>query len=304
MSYASLVKNELYERFPKDYHCKIAELAAIVNFACKIYYEAGEPVISTKGMTQPLRDKMCSIIGTCLKHNGLVDDEIRGGDVLDILRLIKLYDNGEVIWRDYCTDESLIHKTCCKKAYIRGAFLSAGTVTDPNKSYHFEISCRSMSCARQLKSILDSFELNASISKRKSKFVIYIKDSSKVADVLNVIKAHRALMDLENIRIKKEMRSQVNRKVNCETANISKVVRAGVKQIEDIEYIRDTAGLMSLPKPLQEIAVLRLRYPDSTLQELGNLLKEPIGKSGVNHRLRKISSFAAELRSGSLQEEY
>ena len=116
------------------------------------------------------------------------------------------------------------------------------------------------------------------------------------ADVLNIMEAHVALMKFENIRILKEMRNTVNRKVNCETANINKTVSAAVKQVEDIKYIRDTVGLENLSAALMDAAQIRLAYPEATLKELGDLLIPPVGKSGVNHRLRKLSSIADKLR--------
>ena len=125
---------------------------------------------------------------------------------------------------------------------------------------------------------------------------MYLKEGAQIVDMLNVMGAHVALMNLENVRILKEMRNSVNRKVNCETANISKTVNAAVRQVEDIQFIMDTKGLSSLPENLQEIAQVRLEHPDMPLKDLGTLLMPPIGKSGVNHRLRKISEIAEKLR--------
>lgn len=138
--------------------------------------------------------------------------------------------------------------------------------------------------------------IEARIVLRKKYFVVYIKEGSQIVDILNVMEAPVALMELENIRILKEMRGSVNRQVNCETANINKTVSAAVKQMEDIIYIRDTAGFDSLPDNLREIAELRLARPEATLKELGEALDPPVGKSGVNHRLRKLGNMAERLR--------
>lgn len=138
--------------------------------------------------------------------------------------------------------------------------------------------------------------IEAKIVLRKKYFVVYIKEGSQIVDILNVMEAPVALMELENIRILKEMRGSVNRQVNCETANINKTVSAAVKQMEDIIYIRDTAGFDSLPDNLREIAELRLARPEATLKELGEALDPPVGKSGVNHRLRKLGNMAERLR--------
>lgn len=131
---------------------------------------------------------------------------------------------------------------------------------------------------------------------RKKYYVVYIKEGSQIVDILNVMEAPVSLMELENIRIVKEMRGSVNRQVNCETANINKTVSAAVKQIEDIRFIQSAAGLSGLPESLQEMARIRLERPEATLKELGEALEPPVGKSGVNHRLRKLSLVAEELR--------
>ena len=146
---------------------------------------------------------------------------------------------------------------------------------------------------------MNVFELDAKIIMRKKYFVVYIKEGTQIVDMLNIMEAHISLMELENIRILKEMRNSINRRVNCETANISKTVSAAVKQIEDITYIRDTVGFSELTDGLREIAQIRLDYPEASLVELGKLLSTPVGKSGVNHRLRKLSMMAEELRTGN-----
>ena len=174
--------------------------------------------------------------------------------------------------------------------------MAAGSISDPSKSYHFEIVCRSREQASQLQKIMESFQTEAKIVERKNHYVVYLKDGSQIVDMLNVMEAYVSLMNLENVRILKEMRNSVNRKVNCETANIGKTVNAAVKQIADIELIRDRVGLDNLPDNLREMALLRLEYPEAALKELGKYLEPPVGKSGVNHRLRKLGEIADKLR--------
>lgn len=221
-------------------------------------------------------------------------------DALRVLQASKLLDSyGEI-----AEDLSLIHNVvvqnvCCKRAFIRGAFLSAGSISDPEKFYHFEITCASMRKAKQLQGLMASFDIEARIVLRKRYFVVYVKEGSQIAELLQIMEAPVALMELENIRIVKEMRNSVNRQVNCETANINKTVSAAVKQMEDIRYIQDTIGLESLPENLQEMARVRLERPEATLKELGEALEPPVGKSGVNHRLRKLSLMAEDLRKSS-----
>ena len=144
--------------------------------------------------------------------------------------------------------------------------------------------------------MIGSFDIEAKVTRRKKNQIVYIKEGAQIVDALNVMEAHVALMNFENIRILKDMRNSVNRQVNCETANLNKTVSAAVKQIEDIQYIKATIGFDQLPEGLTEIAVLRLEQPEATLKELGQMLSPSVGKSGVNHRLRTLSLIAEELR--------
>ena len=150
--------------------------------------------------------------------------------------------------------------------------------------------------SESLRDLINSFGLDAKIVKRKEHFVVYLKEGEQIVDLLNIMEAHKALMDLENVRILKDMRNNVNRKVNCETANLNKTVNAAVKQIEDIELILTKMDLSQLPQSLSDIAALRLDYPDASLKELGQMLNPAVGKSGVNHRLRKLAEIADSLR--------
>ena len=173
--------------------------------------------------------------------------------------------------------------------------MASGSISNPNKSYHFEIVCRTIEQAEQLQELMNGFEADAKVVERKNHYVVYLKEGSQIVDMLNVMEAYVSLMNLENVRILKEMRNSVNRKVNCETANINKTVSAAVKQIEDIRKIQANGELEHLPDPLRQMAELRLEYPEATLAELGTYLDPPVGKSGVNHRLRKLSAIAEEL---------
>ena len=169
-------------------------------------------------------------------------------------------------------------------------------MSNPNKSYHFEIVCKTGEQAEQLKELMIAFETDAKIVERKGHYVVYLKEGAQIVDMLNVMEAYVSLMNLENVRILKEMRNSVNRQVNCETANINKTVSAAVRQIEDINILQDAIGLDNLPDNLREMAYLRLEYPDAPLKDLGQYLDPPVGKSGVNHRLRKLSELADKYR--------
>ena len=169
-------------------------------------------------------------------------------------------------------------------------------MSDPEKFYHFEIVCSTERKAEFIQTILVGFTFDARIVRRKRYYVVYIKEGEQIVDLLNIMMAHRSLLNLENVRILKEVRNSINRQVNCETANLNRTVSAAVKQIEDINYIKETVGLDSLSEGLMEIAVLRAENTEVSLKELGEMLSPPVGKSGVNHRLRKISEIADELR--------
>lgn len=184
------------------------------------------------------------------------------------------------------------------RAWLRGAFLSAGSMSDPEKSYHLEWICKTKEDAEGIVQLSKRFEIHGRITERKGRFVVYLKDSTEIVDMLNVLGAHKSLMEMENVRILKEMRNGVNRQFNCDTANIKKIVKAAGRQVEDIRYIAAQTGLEKLPPALREMAEIRLEYPDVSLQELGEYLDPPVGKSGVNHRLRKLSVIAENLREG------
>lgn len=160
-----------------------------------------------------------------------------------------------------------------------------------------EFVCNSEAKAGQLQKVIQGFDIDAKIVIRKKYYVVYLKEGSGIVDLLNVMEAHVALMNLENLRILKEMRNSINRRVNCEAANITKTVNAASRQIEEIEYLRDHYGLLKLPESLRQMAQVRLEYPEASLKELGEYLDPPVGKSGVNHRLRKLSELADKIRT-------
>lgn len=177
-------------------------------------------------------------------------------------------------------------------AYIRGAFLGGGSINDPEKNYHMEFVANNEDYAYELSELINSMGFNSKIVARKNNFVVYLKESEQISDLLAIIGATNAMFALQNIKIMKEMRNNVNRIVNCETANLSKTVDAAVRQVENILIIQKTIGIRGLPENLQELAMLRLEYEDMSLKELGEMLHPPLGKSGVNHRFKKIEEIA------------
>ncbi|MBP2655254.1 MAG: sporulation transcription regulator whiA [Firmicutes bacterium] len=189
----------------------------------------------------------------------------------------------------------LLRRACCRRAYLRGAFLGGGSVNKPEGEYHLELVTGNQVFAKTLIRLLKSFKLTARMTDRKQDYIVYLKDGEAITSFLRVIGAHNALFVFENVRVVKDMRNQVNRLVNCETANLQKTVNAAVRQVERIKLIAKTIGLTELPDTLREAAELRLAYPDATLNELVDLMDGKVGKSGINHRLRKLEQIAQGL---------
>lgn len=313
MSFSSDVKDELSRQLNKSRHCQIAEITAIIGFCGKVqinYNNSYCVKVQTENIAVARKyylllkrafgiqaDITIRQSKNLRKQKNYIVSILNHEDSVRVLQAAKLINQAGQMQKSLSLVNNLvIQQSCCKRAFIRGAFLSAGSISDPSKFYHFEIVCTTMDKAEQLKAIINSFQIDAKIVQRKKYYVVYIKEGAMIVEILNVMEAHVALMNLENVRIVKEMRNSVNRKVNCETANINKTVSAAVRQIEDITYIQEHTGLHVLSDGLEEIAVLRLENPDVSLKELGMMLNPQVGKSGVNHRLRKISNFANDLR--------
>lgn len=315
MSFSSTTKNELCHLNFNSKCCLYSELAAIlrVNAAIRISgYRDANIKITTENAA--LARKVFTIIKKLFKtlpevvirksvklkkHNIYIIVLAKNPVTWEILKQTGfIEDNGQEGYKfDSSIGKSIIKGTCCQKAFLRGAFLGSGALSDPEKTYHLEITLHSRQLAGEIVKIINLFGLGAKIIKRKSAFVIYLKEGEHIVDFLNIIGAHNALLELENIRILKEMRNNVNRVVNCETANIEKTVNASLRQIENIKYIRDNIGFEKLQPGLREIAERRLAYSEASLKELGEMLDIPIGKSGVNHRLRKLDEIAEELKN-------
>lgn len=312
MSFSGNVKEELSEHWSSARHCQIAELAAILGLCGSIIINSrNEYRVKVHTENKAVARKVFTLIKKTFNIES--DISIRRNiqkqsvsysvvvkqhqDALRVLQAVKLIDEHLDGFEEVrIVNPIVVQQTCCKRAFIRGAFLAAGSMSDPKKAYHFEIVCAAESMAEQIRELMSSFSMDAKIVQRKKSYVVYLKEGSQIVDILNIMEAHVSLMELENVRILKEMRNTVNRKVNCETANLNKTVSAAVKQLEDITYLRDTIGLEKLSEGLEEVALARLSHPDASLKELGALLSPPVGKSGVNHRLRKLGELAEKVR--------
>ena len=309
MSFSSDVKEELSTRIDMARHCQIAEFAAIMGMSGRIRRASGKRMqIEMSTENEIARYKFIVLLEQIFDidtgdiiyvSKSSRDTTIRLENqeyVAKILQTLKwadeTFDNIEPVF----VDPRIVQKDCCKKAFIRGAFMERGSISDPNKFYHYEIVCKYEEDADILMDMLRFFGLDAKVIVRKNSFVVYMKEGNNITDTLNLMGAVVSQMNLYNVMILKGISNDVNRKVNCETANLNKTIEAAVKQIKDIELIRDTVGLDSLSDSLMQVALLRLENPDMSLQGLGELLDPPVGKSGVNHRLRKIGEKADELR--------
>ncbi len=297
MSFSREVKKELIERVPQSGKGRIAYLAAmfmqcgrrnpITEMSPSLVFQTENP--ETARICFTLLKKAFNIdIGVCVRtaHNPLFI--LRIPDSLAISEALCMNGNYEAL--DLSGQEE-------KKAFITGSFVSGGSVSDPEHSYHFEIVCSSEKKAEFLKEQIAAFGVGARVIARKKHYVVYLKDGAQIVDMLGIMDAYVSLMNMENSRIVKDMRNSVNRRVNCETANISKTVNAAVKQTEDIRFLEKSGRLKELSPGLREIAEARLNHPDLPLKDLGALLDPPVGKSGVNHRLRKLSEYADRYRN-------
>ncbi len=321
-SFSVQTKDELARIYPEKPCCRLAELAAMVRLDGTVTLGTGSKMglfvtteysAAARKVYRLLKDCF-NIEGeitikrqTRLKRHTLYNIRVPMGDnVPDVLRQLGILAEGSSRAIMPGIKKDLIRTQCCRRCYLRGAFLGGGSISSPDGNYHLEIITSHERLATSLASLINRFpEMLAKVSRRKQWYVVYMKDSEHIAAFLTVIGAHRALLEFENTKIMKDMKNQVNRLVNCETANLSKTVDAAMRQIENIQLIEETLGLNNISRPLADLARLRAENPEINLKELGELMQPPIGKSGVNHRMRKLEELAAEIRRRSLasQEE-
>lgn len=318
MTFSLKVRNELTRVYPVTRHCILAELLGIISCIGNIKISP-EDEVSLKISTEHsgLARKYFTLVKKTFNIN---TDVVISGSVLvrkkrlysvsivddagtrEVLKAVKLIKNQELLDDLSLKRDTVLLNSCCKKAFFRGAFISAGSITDPEKGYHLEIVCSTIEKAVFLKELMEGLSLSPKITERKKAFVVYIKDSDQIVMALGLMEAATSLMNFENIRILKGMRNDVNRKVNCETSNINKTVSASLSQLEDIQLIKEAVGLETLTSNLEMVAYARLENPDASLTELGKMITPQLGKSGVNHRLRKLSSIADRIREGTRRE--
>lgn len=311
MSFANEVKKEICQRRSGARHCLLAEMAAIFiksgrleqkDDAVCLRVETDQYLIAKRffDLTRQAFGSQMQITiraGHAMKQKKYLLKLCSKQEVRRILQALKLEQvQGKLYEQDLAVNEVLLMSSCCRRAFLAGTFLCCGTMITPEKNYHLEFVCSGPRQAEQLLAVMSFFELEPKMVQRKNNQIVYIKEGRQVADMLNIMQATVSLLEYENIRIKREIRGNINRKVNCEAANISKTVAAALDQIHDIELIRDTVGLGSLSSELYETAMMRLAYPDTALRELGAMMNPPVGKSGMNHRFHKLKKMAEEIR--------
>lgn len=308
LSFAAQTKKEL-TMIEQDDCCELAELAALIrmNGTVQVTNQRVALDISTENAAIARR------IYTLLKKKYSVHTELIvqkkmrlkknnvyivrvPNQVQEILSSLHIVSEGFLFTAGI--EPRIIRKNCCKRAYLRGAFLAGGSVNHPEgSSYHLEIASMYEEHCQALCQLANRFDLNARCIERKKGYILYIKEGEKIVDFLSLIGAHQALFYFEDARIMKDMRNSVNRIVNCETANLNKTISAAVRQIDNIRLLEREVGLHNLPDKLREVAEVRLQHPDMNLKEVGDLLKGTVSKSGVNHRLRKIDEMAEKIRN-------
>jgi DNA-binding protein WhiA len=310
LSFASETKKELTNLEVKSC-CAKAELSALIRMN-------GSLSFSNRKLTLDIQTENAAIarrIYTLIKksYNASVELLVRKKMRLKknnvyIVRLVdqarSILEDLKILKEDFSfirhISSDLIRKKCCKRSYLRGAFLAGGSINNPEtSSYHVEIFSLYKEHNDALCELMNTFYLNGKTLERKKGFITYLKEAEKITEFLSVIGAHNALLRFEDVRIVRDMRNSVNRLVNCETANLNKTIGAAIRQVENIRLIDEVVGLDTLPEKLREIARLRVDYQDVTLKELGEMVSGgKISKSGINHRLRKIDEIAEKLRAG------
>ena len=301
MTFSDDVRHELARVIPGARCCRIAELSAFyelegfllgthnqfLDFNNSSPLVARKILLLLKGLypdlpTQVLvvksrsrRSQVCTIRVLGRSWAGRVYQDFKDQSVLDA--------------------SDILRKKCCRRAYLRGAFLSSGSITNPERGYHLEISTEFSGLAEKIMAIMVSLDLESGIILRKGSLVVYMKDGGQIVMMLNMIGAHNALLHFENVRVMKDMRNQVNRLVNCETANVDKTVKAAMDQLEDIQTIDVAIGLEELPPKLREVARVRLENPYASLQEIGGLMVPKMSKSGVNYRFKQLQEKARQI---------
>jgi hypothetical protein len=318
VDFYSLMKDELVRAMPERDCCRVAEISALLLADGVIRTSEGHVSIVIAETHAGVARKVVSLIRDLQwpaaerpSVEVAVRNRKRKGAPRGNLYLVRIANHNEAVDLTGLlglgparhdsdlvrgVEPHIVARRCCKRAYIRGVFLGAGYMTDPSKGYHLEIAIRGPEHAQFISDLLREFGIRAGIVPRRGRSVVYVKDGDDIVELLRVMQASSALLELENARILRSIRGDVNRLVNAENANLSKTVDASLGQIRDIELIDDVMGIRRLPPALAAAARLRLENPEASLTELGAMLSPPVSKSGVNHRMRRIARIADDIR--------
>ena len=308
MSFSSETKQELC-RINDNPCCQMAELAAFIHGigtlrigrgGQSVWMTTEVPAIARRifslckaafGVTPEVRTQLRKRLGKKNVYHVVLGPDC-APQILEETGLLR--ESGEGVRISRAVPLGLLRRSCCRHAYLRGAFLATGTLSDPGKGYHLEISSSSEDYAKSLNNFMNKLDLAAKMVLRRERYVVYLKESETIVELLNRMGAHKALLAFENIRITKDVRNNVNRAANCDSANLDKTMNAAQKQIEAIRLIEEKGAFSRMPRSLREIAEKRMDNPDMPLKALGEAFDPPISKSAVNHRLRKLMEFAAQ----------
>ncbi|MFD1429767.1 DNA-binding protein WhiA [Lacticaseibacillus mingshuiensis] len=311
-SFASQVKKELTQLEVHPEHAR-AELSALIRMNGTLAIQNHQFILNVQTENPAIARRIYALIRQVYHHeaNLIVRRKMKlkknnqyivrlATGVNEVLADLEILDPAKMTLTT-AVSRRILRSEQRMRSYLRGAFLAGGSVNNPETSrYHLEIYSLYSDHNAGILKMMNHFCLNARTVERRSGYIVYLKEAEKIADFLQVIGATSAMLKFEDVRIVRDMRNSVNRLVNCETANMNKTVDAAQKQIENINYIKDHAGLDSLPTKLQEVAEARLAHPDISLAELGTILPSgPISKSGINHRLRKLNQIAEGAQAGN-----
>ena len=318
MTFSSLVKKEIYTAFgaanADARHCRVAMLSAIIASGARVktQVKTGSENLCNLKVVLAAENRyllrtfydICRNDFQAVLHGQKSEGKIRSlslekeDEGIKILGVVGLWNENTGFERKI--GSLALRGDCCRRAYLAGTLLTCGYLSDPESMYHAEFRVNDPKYARELVDFFKSFGLNAHMFSRKDRRtrLIYFKDGEQISEILRITGAHEALMRFENARILKSLGNKINRSANFDAANVDKAISAAVKQIESINLIKGGLGLNSLPPGLEELARLRLKYPEMSLTELGEMLNPSLSKSGVNHRLRKLKEIADRLGDG------
>lgn len=301
MSYSSDVKNELARLEGQKPCCEKAELLGVLRMSGALVLRGKNIGIHFSTENAALARRVLQV----LKSNYQVQTEVvitrsrrlkknnrYQVEVIPDSNVARALQELQILPAEEEARPNLLGRSCCRKAFLRGVFMAGGSVSRPSSDYHLEIVTENEAFARLILKTMQGFSLSARMTDRKKDYIVYLKDGDHIIDFLSIIGAHQSLLEFENVRIVKEMRNNVNRQVNCETANLNKVIRAAMLQVACIKYLQEHGGYDLLPDKLKETAELRLQHPDISLNDLVEFTEGEVGKSGLNHRLKKIQQLA------------